>query len=429
MLLIHAMPSQLFRNEFMTIEPSNRYDFIVTGASGNVGRHLIPILARRGGTILAVGRDIATLRRHYADLGAQVQVTDYEGLARQPACGTLIHLAVRNNNQPGSLDDFTRVNVDFAASVCEQFIRMGGTRFINISSIQSIDESNESPYAVSKELARRRLAELVGDRLDNVHIGYFHDDRYFGEKLRVLNRAGILGTMLFGLFRTLKPTTSAQRLADYVEGPARALPDPGILTDDMAGSRLYRTITRTSDILVAIGILVLLSPVLLILWAVIRLDSPGPAIFAQVRVGRGQVPFTLYKFRTMKRDTVSAGTHEVSVSAVTRIGKFLRSTKLDELPQAINLLRSEMTLVGPRPCLPVQEELVKAREALGVYTMKPGITGYAQVRAIDMSRPHELARSDHIYMRLQSLMLNLRLILLTAFGRGGGDRVASPENP
>jgi lipopolysaccharide/colanic/teichoic acid biosynthesis glycosyltransferase len=88
-----------------------------------------------------------------------------------------------------------------------------------------------------------------------------------------------------------------------------------------------------------------------------------------------------------------------------------------------------MTLVGPRPCLPVQEELVSARQALGVYSMRPGITGYAQIRQIDMSRPHELARSDHIYMKLQSLVLNLKIILLTAFGRGGGDRVASPEKP
>jgi lipopolysaccharide/colanic/teichoic acid biosynthesis glycosyltransferase len=172
-------------------------------------------------------------------------------------------------------------------------------------------------------------------------------------------------------------------------------------------------------------ILILLLPMILVLWLVIRLGSPGPAIFTQTRVGKGQAPFTLYKFRTMKRDTASVGTHEVSISAVTKAGKFLRRTKLDELPQAVNLLRGEMTLVGPRPCLPVQEELVNARSALGIFAMKPGITGYAQVREIDMSRPQELARSDYIYMKVQSLAINFKIILQTAFGRGRGDRVVS----
>ena len=131
----------------------------------------------------------------------------------------------------------------------------------------------------------------------------------------------------------------------------------------------------------------------------------------------------------MKHGTASAGTHEVSASAVTRLGAFLRRTKLDELPQAINLLRGTMTLVGPRPCLYSQTELVEAREALGVYTLKPGITGYAQIRAIDMSQPLVLARADYRYKMLRSLLLDLRIILATARGRGGGDRVAAPDRP
>lgn len=412
----------------MTPEQSNNYDFIVTGASGKVGRHLVPLLASRGYRVLAVGRDSASLQARYAPL-AGIHAASYDDLAGQPACDTLIHLAVRNNNQPGSLDDFTCVNVDFAAEICGEFNRMGGRRFVNFSSIQSLDDGNASPYAVSKNLARRRIAELLGDRLDDIHIGYFHGAHYFGEKLTFLNHFGAFGSALFSLFRTLKPTTSAKSLADYVSGPACALPAPGILTDDLSQSWIYRSATRALDIAVALGILVLLLPILVALWVLIRLDSPGPAIFAQTRVGKAQIPFTLYKFRTMKRDTAAAGTHEVSVSAVTRVGKFLRSTKLDELPQAINLLRGEMTLVGPRPCLPVQRELVNARAAFGLYVMKPGITGYAQIREIDMSRPQELVNSDYIYMKLQSLAVNFKIILLTAFGRGGGDRVAAPEKP
>ena len=409
----------------MTTDNSRPYDFIVTGASGNVGRRLVPLLARHNRTVLAVGRDTTALRALFSDPSGQVAVADYEEFDRLPACDTLIHLAIRNNDAPGNLADFTAVNVDFAARVASQFVRMKGRRFLNISSILSLDENDKSAYAVSKAMGTQVMRDAIGDRLDSIHIGYFHDRMYFGEKLAFLGRLGPgAGGTLFALFKTLKPATSAQSLADYALGPAHGLPPPGILTDDLSRSLVYRAVTRAMDLGVALAILLLLFPVFAALWIAIRLDSPGPAIFAQERVGAVQAPFTLYKFRTMKRDTVSAGTHEISANSVTKIGAFLRRTKLDELPQAINLLRGNMTLVGPRPCLFSQTELVQEREALGVYALKPGITGYSQIRDIDMSHPLELARSDYSYKRLRSLLLDLRIILATARGRGSGDRVA-----
>ena len=411
----------------MTID-TYPYDFIVTGASGNVGRHLVPLLTRDGRKLLAVGRDVEALRALFCDRGDNIAVTDYDGLARLSACDTMIHLAVRNNDQPGTLADFVAINVDFSAGVAREFARMNGKRFLNISSILSLEDGEGSPYAVSKALGNERIHAEIGDRLDNIYIGYFHSRCYFGEKLAFLQRLGpVIGGTLFAPFKTLKPSTSAQSVADYAFGPARSLPSPAILTDDLSRSFIYRAVTRIMDLGVAIGILLFLLPVFVALWIAIRLDSPGPAIFAQQRVGASQTPFTLYKFRTMKRDTVAAGTHEVSASAVTKIGAFLRRTKLDELPQAINLLHGNMTLVGPRPCLFSQTELVEARQALGVYALKPGITGYAQIREIDMSCPQTLAHSDYTYRKLQSLLLNIRIILATALGRGGGDRVATSD--
>ncbi len=412
----------------MRTDPSRPYDFIVTGASGNVGRHIVPLLAREGQTVLAVGRDVDALRDIFAGRPSHVEIADYDALGKLLACDTLIHLAVRNNDAPGSLADFTAVNVDFAARIAREFARMNGRRFLNISSILSLDEAEQSPYAVSKAMGHQAIRDEIGDRLDNVFIGYFHDRGYFGEKLTFLARLGpMVGGAIFTLFKTLKPATSAQSLADYALGEPRTLPSPEILTDDISQSFAYRAATRAMDISVALAILLLLSPVFAAIWIAIRLDSPGPAIFAQERVGARRAAFTLYKFRTMKRDTVSAGTHEVSASAVTKIGAFLRRTKLDELPQAVNLLRGNMTLVGPRPCLFSQTELVEARDALGVYALKPGITGYAQIREIDMSRPLVLARSDYTYRKLRSLLLDLRIILATALGRGGGDRVAAVD--
>ncbi len=169
--------------------------------------------------------------------------------------------------------------------------------------------------------------------------------------------------------------------------------------------------------------LILSSPVLLILIPLIRCTSSGPAIFRQDRVGKGQKIFVCYKLRTMAAGTKQAGTHEVNASSVTRVGKLLRKTKLDELPQLWNVLCGEMSLVGPRPCLPSQLELIEERENRGVFSVLPGITGLGQVRGIDMSVPERLAECDAEYVTKQSLSLDLSLLIQTVLGAGREDRV------
>lgn len=163
--------------------------------------------------------------------------------------------------------------------------------------------------------------------------------------------------------------------------------------------------------------------VCLICIILIKADSPGPAIFRQVRVGRGRSAFTLYKLRTMASDTESRASHEISSKKVTRVGSILRNTKLDELPQLINVLRGDMSFVGPRPCLPSQEVLVTEREKRGVYTVRPGITGPAQLAGIDMSTPVTLAEVDATYLRGNTFRRDLGLIAATALGQGSGDAV------
>jgi len=162
--------------------------------------------------------------------------------------------------------------------------------------------------------------------------------------------------------------------------------------------------------------------ILLLAWWV-RRDSPGPGIFSQPRVGRNRQIFTCYKLRTMRIDTVAAASHETPASAVTPLGQTLRRLKLDELPQLWNVLTGEMSFVGPRPCLPIQTVLVEARDRLGVYALRPGITGLAQVQGVDMSDPLLLAGIDADYARRQSFSGDLRLILRTVVGGGRGDRV------
>jgi O-antigen biosynthesis protein WbqP len=182
---------------------------------------------------------------------------------------------------------------------------------------------------------------------------------------------------------------------------------------------------RLLDVSASLVGLVLGSPFLLAAAIAIRLTSKGPVIFAQERVGQNERPFVCYKLRTMHEATPHKASHEVSASAVTPVGAFLRRTKIDELPQLVNVLRGEMSLVGPRPCLPVQTELIEARRAVGVYALRPGITGVAQVQGVDMSEPTKLARLDAGYLATASLLTDLKIILLTVAGRGSGDRVAA----
>lgn len=177
------------------------------------------------------------------------------------------------------------------------------------------------------------------------------------------------------------------------------------------------------DQIVAALMLVPAIPVMLAVGLAIRLGSPGPAVFAQVRVGRSETPFRLYKFRTMHVGTPEAATHELGQGAVTRIGGILRRVKLDELPQLFNVLRGEMAFVGPRPCLPAQTDLIAERRRRGVFSVRPGITGKAQIAGIDMSRPRRLAEVDQQWLAERGLINDIGLMIRTALGAGRGDRV------
>lgn len=179
---------------------------------------------------------------------------------------------------------------------------------------------------------------------------------------------------------------------------------------------------RLLDSIFALVGLIVLLPVLLLLYLIGLFDTGSP-LFRQERVGRHMMPFTLVKFRTMKVSTVSVASHLADASAITPFGHFLRRTKLDELPQLWNVLKGEMSLVGPRPGLFNQEELSRERSARGVFDVRPGITGLAQVSNIDMSTPALLAETDQRMIQSLTLGNYFRFILMTAIGKGAGDRV------
>lgn len=181
-------------------------------------------------------------------------------------------------------------------------------------------------------------------------------------------------------------------------------------------------LVRLIDFLAALFGLIVGAPVLLIVCVLGFFDTGSP-IFIQERVGKNRKPFKLIKFRTMSVATESVATHLVQASSITKLGAFLRKTKLDELPQLINVLKGEMSFVGPRPCLFNQEELIAEREKRGVLDVRPGITGLAQVNEIDMSTPELLAKWDMTMIEGFSLGMYFKLILQTVTGAGSGDRV------
>ena len=174
---------------------------------------------------------------------------------------------------------------------------------------------------------------------------------------------------------------------------------------------------RIFDLLVALGLMLILAPLFLLVGLAVRLTSVGPVLFRTQRVGKGNKLFTMYKFRTMRMHTPQVATHLLKEpdQFLTPIGKLLRRTSLDELPQLINVLCGEMSLVGPRPALFNQDDLITLRTAEGVHEMTPGITGWAQVNGRDELPIPEKVKLDEWYMKNQSFWLDLKILGMTVF--------------
>ena len=180
---------------------------------------------------------------------------------------------------------------------------------------------------------------------------------------------------------------------------------------------------RIFDILISFFGLIVLSPIFGFIYFLISLEKNNSPLFLQERLGKNKKKFTLVKFRTMRIDTKNCATHLVNPNKVTKIGRFLRKTKLDEIPQLWNVLKGDMSMVGPRPCLTNQKELITKRENLMLYKMKPGITGIAQIKKIDMSNPNKLVNIESQMMLNFNLYFYFYCLILTFVGIGFGDRI------
>lgn len=181
---------------------------------------------------------------------------------------------------------------------------------------------------------------------------------------------------------------------------------------------------RLFDVIASFLGLLTLSPIMIALYIAGLFDTGSP-LFVQRRLGFKQKEFKLVKFRSMRVGTAQVGTHLAQNTEITKLGKFLRGSKLDELPQLWNVLLGDMSLVGPRPGLPNQDELREQREKRNIFEVRPGITGLGQINEVDMSTPSKLSRYDSLMIKNLTFCLYIQIITLTITGKGRGDRVSS----
>lgn len=368
--------------------------------------------------MLLVGRDKQQLERIF---GNTIASATYDGWHKHAKnFDAVIHLATRNNDQIGSLDEFKQANVILLQKIVKDMKGAGIPKLIYFTSLHAKEVNRTDLYSITK-----REAETWLDTQSQIEITKFRLPAVYTENtsgsLRHINR--LPRSLQTGALNTAKCLRPVVTIETVLNGLDQALTSPNhhqeiLLCDEQKDNQVYQSLKIVMDFGAGIVIAVFLSWWLLIaIWLIVKLTSKGPGIFAQKRVGKDQKVFLCYKFRTMQVGTVQAGTHEVSTSNITSVGKILRKTKLDELPQFINLLKNEMSLIGPRPCLPNQHELIEEREKRKVFTIKPGISGLAQVKNVDMSNPEKLAIIDAFYLDTRTILLDIRLILATLFKR------------
>ncbi|MBV1817961.1 sugar transferase [Clostridium cochlearium] len=174
---------------------------------------------------------------------------------------------------------------------------------------------------------------------------------------------------------------------------------------------------RLFDVLISLLLLILLSPLLILIAIIIKLTSKGPILFTQMRIGKDNELYKFYKFRTMKVETPNVATDKLkdAKSYITPVGKVLRKTSLDELPQLFNIIKGDMTFVGPRPALYNQYNLKELRTKAGVHKLLPGVTGWAQINGRDHNNDYQKTELDRYYLHNKSFVFDIKIIILTAF--------------
>jgi len=397
---------------------------VITGAGGVVGKQLVEHLVSLGNQVRVLSRNPVAIQD---SLPEQVAASSYDEMESVlEGAHVVVHLAARNNDQGGDSSDFDRDNVDLSLKLASAANQSGVSKFVFATTTKALTDNCEH-YGKSKAIAERKLASLAEPefRVCLVRLCPVYGDGTRG-KIKLLQNLPLgLGNLALWLVRSLVPIVSAQRVAEGIAGITESS-DPleeTCLADPVGTFSVYGLYIAVMNFVFVVAVPTILGLPCLISAIAVATTSKGGVMFIQERVGKKKKPFKLCKFRTMFTGTPNAGTHEVGKSYVTKVGAFLRKAKIDELPQALNVLKREINLIGPRPGLAKQTELLKQRDRYGVYDILPGITGYGQVSGVDMSEPLRLAILDHRYAAFRGILLDTKIALKTATGGGFGDPV------
>lgn len=397
-------------------------NILLIGGNGFVGQQLADELIRRGHRITIASRNAN------AEVGV---IGPYCWNDAIDKADIVVLLAVINNDTEASQDDIRAVNVELPLDLATR-MRGKANQVLVVFGSDLADRASASDYytqskiELTKHLRKSAIGAVTLLILSPVH------GLKFVKRLSFVDRLAYpLRLIVIWLLWAMRPLSHVRKIADAIE-QSKAAPRDELtikrVTDDQNKNPIYCATLRIFDLGFAVAVLVMLGWLMLIVAALIALTSPGPVLFKQSRVGKYGNVFLCWKFRTMYIGTPQVATHEVTPNATTWIGKYLRAWKLDELPQIFNIFANQMSLVGPRPCLPSQTELVDARKRLGVLKVKPGITGWSQVNDIDMSDPVKLAESDAEYCARRSIPMYFHIVLMTITGKGRGDRINSSKN-
>lgn len=391
----------------------------ISGASGFVGKQLVRLLNLDSHEIIVIGRN----KKKLADIFPELEVSDYEEMEEKISnCEIFINLTTINNNENQNLESFNSVNLDLSLWILKIAHDAKIKKVINFSSIHCLDKRRNDFYTSSK---RDLLNALKRDNLNVISLllPTVYGEKFTG-KLFLLNYLpNIIRQTIFPFIKSIKTTVNINLIHKLIINIDEAkYPIKIICSDNQNDNFFYRLWNKFIDISFATSILFLFWWMLLLIAILIRLSSKGDALYRQTRLGKNKKRFLCYKFRTMFVDTPELPTHEIGVSSVTKLGKFLRKYKLDELPQIFNIIKGEMSLIGPRPCLESQDTLVKARSLKNIFDSKPGITGLGAIQNIAMDTPIKLSELDEQYYKTRSISLDLFIIIKTFFGYGFNDK-------
>ena len=384
---------------------------LVTGASGYIGMPLVGILSKSKYHVFVVGRNKQKLRQIFPS----VKSFSYKELfSKKLEFDYVIHLAVANNDQKISSKDFYNANVKLLNNLLSFSKHSKVTRFYNLTSLH-VFKNKDNAYIKTKRKALALLEEVQDFSVYNIFIPAVYGDNVRG-KLKTLSMCPKkIEAIALKLLSSLVPIIEKQNLCNQiVKLLGKSKPEKNIyFYDDQNRNIIFKTVKIFIDISFSITVVVLFFWLLISISLLIKLSSKGTVLFIQDRVGEKGRIFKIYKFRTMKIGTVNVGTHRIDEKSITYFGKILRKTKLDELPQIVNIFLGQMSLIGPRPGLPTQKSLYRERKKRGVYSVKPGISGYSQINNIDMSAPTKIAEWDQRYLAMRSILFEFKLLLNT----------------